>query len=109
MFYKPRRWRHWQVQRFSEAVDAVLGLYPTLTDTQVQRVVLTALGASPTREAFDFLCGVLRAAPLPEATWALDALAPKLYGDAAEVVKQCLRTRQNDDLLQRFQRLQLET
>ena len=75
---------------------------------QLQRVVLTSLGASPTDKAFDFLCGMLEAAPLPEATRALDALKPRLYGDAVETVLNHVQLRQDDALLQRFQRLQAD-
>lgn len=91
-----------------EAVTAVTESYPTLGDAQVKRVVLTSLSASPTEQAFDFLCHLLGFAPLPEATWALDALKPQLYGDRAEAVADRVQVRQDDELLRRLQRFLTE-
>ena len=91
-----------------EAVAAVTKSYPTLADAQVQRVVFTSLGASPTEQAFDFLCHLLGFAPLPEATWALDALKSQLYGDRAEAVADRVQVRRDSELLCRFQRFLAE-
>ena len=91
-----------------EAVAAVTERYSSPVDTQLQRVVLTSLGASPTQDAFDFLCHLLGFAPLPEATKALDALKPQLYGGRAEAVLERVQTRGNDELLRRFQELRAE-
>lgn len=86
-----------------EALGAVTEIYPTLADAQLRRVLLTALGGSPTEAAHDFLCHVLGQAPLQEATWALEALKPKLHDDAIrERVWEHLKARQ-DELLHKYQ------
>ena len=87
-----------------EAVDAVTRTYPTLTDTQLRRVLLTALGGSPTEAALEFLCYMLEQAPLQEATWALQSLKPKLHDDATRRrILEHLKARQDDELLHEYQ------
>ena len=86
------------------AVNAVTEVYPTLTDTQLRRVLLTALGGSAAQEALDFLCATLEMADLQEASWALEALKPKLHDEDLECrVFEQLKARQDDELLRVYQ------
>lgn len=87
-----------------EGVRKITERYPSLTDTQLKRVLLTSLGGSPTEEAVSFLCDVLKTASSQEATWALEALKPKLHDDDLERrVLEYLQARADDDLLQSYQ------
>lgn len=87
-----------------EAIENVVNLYASFDDTQLQRVILTSLGGSSTNEAVDFLCATLSNAPQQEATWALEALKPKLHDEALkDRVLEALKQRPNDDMLRRFQ------
>ena len=84
------------------AVTAAVKHYSFLDDTQLKRVLLTALGGSSTQEAFDFLLDLV-SAPKQEATWALKALGPKLMREEArESVYQVLKVRGDADLLELF-------
>jgi hypothetical protein len=87
----------------SEAISAVTALYPMLTDTQLRRVLLTALAASPTTEAFTFLCQILKDAPVNEAKWGLEALKPKLHDEENRtLIETCLAKRKDEDLLRAY-------
>ena len=82
------------------AVEKAVVLYDTLSDAQLQRVVLTALGGSPTEAALKFLLHKLTTPSEREARLALESLRPKLYDEdmKAQVLKM-LRTRQDKTLL----------
>jgi hypothetical protein len=85
----------------AEAVNAVTKLYKSLTDMQLRRVLLTALGASPASEAFNFLCQIVKDAPFDEAKWGLEALKPKLHDEESRrQIEGYLKERNNADLLQ---------
>lgn len=87
-----------------EAIQAVMANYPTLSDAQLQRVVLTALGGSPTEEAVEFLLTTLQSPEEREAQWALEALKPKLRDEALQArVLEHLQVRPSDDLLRSYQ------
>jgi hypothetical protein len=87
----------------SEAINDVTTLYETLTDTQLRRVLLTALGASPTPEAFTFLCQILKDAPVTEAKWGLEALKSKLHDEEnRNLIETCLAKRKDDELLRAY-------
>ena len=87
----------------AEAVGAVTVSYKNIKDTQLRRVLLTALGGSPTQEAFDFLCHTLETAPLPEASWALEALNIRGVEEEKRVrVASVLEARQDDALWRAF-------
>jgi hypothetical protein len=86
---------------FAEAIHAVTKLYATLTDMQLRRVLLTALGASSASEAFHFLCQIVKDAPFDEAKWGLEALKPKLHDEESRSqIERYLKERNNADLLQ---------
>jgi hypothetical protein len=87
----------------AEAVHVVTKLYPTLSDMQLRRVLLTALGASSASEAFNFLCQIVKDAPLNEARWGLEALKPKLHDEENySLIETCLTQRKDDELLQTY-------
>ncbi len=89
---------------FAEAVNAVTKLYEALPDSQLKRVLLTALGASSVSEAFNFLVQIVKDAPVNEARWGLEALKPKLFdADNKAVIEQYLKARKNDDLSKLYQ------
>ena len=87
-----------------EAIRAVTASYQMLSDVQLQRVVLTALGGSPTEEALEVLLHTLETASEREAIWALEALEPKLHSEdmKAQVLKS-IEKRQDSKLLTRYQ------
>lgn len=82
----------------AEAIHAVTKLYPTL-DAQLKRVLLTALGGSSATEAFNFLCQIVKEAPVNEAKWGLEALKSKLYdSDSKTIIEQHLAARKDKEL-----------
>jgi hypothetical protein len=88
----------------AEAVHTVTKLYPTLSDMQLRRVLITALGGSSATEAFNFLCHVIKEAPANEAKWGLEALRPKLYDtDSRTIIEQHLAERTSQELLSFYQ------
>jgi hypothetical protein len=85
---------------FAEAINAVTRLYRTLSDTQLKRVLLTALGGSSATEAFNFLCQIVKEAPVNEAKWGLEALRSKIYDeDSRKIIEKNLAERGDKDLL----------
>lgn len=87
----------------AEAINAVTKLYKILTDMQLRRVLLTALGGSSTSEAFNFLCQIVRDAPVNEAKWGLEALKPRLYDEGKTTLEAFLNERKDDELLGLYQ------
>ena len=85
-----------------EGVVKIAERYPSLTDPQLKRVLLTSLGGSPTGEAVDFLYELFKTAALPEATWALEALKPRLDDEKQTLIQSILESRQEDDLWRVF-------
>ena len=81
----------------AEAVKAVTKLYPTL-DGQLRRVLLTALGGSSATEAFNFLCSIVKEAPVNEAKWGLEALRPRLDSEGKERLETILNERKDGEL-----------
>ena len=68
----------------SQLPDAVLlatTSFTHLVDSQLRRILLSSFGISPTEEAQSFLLEQL-VEPLPEASWALQALEAKFHDDA---------------------------
>ena len=63
-----------------EAIDLVSNDYEQLVDPQLRRIILTSLSLSSTEEALEFLYDQLRE-PLPEASWAFEALKSKLHDE----------------------------
>jgi hypothetical protein len=87
----------------AEAVNAVTKLYKTLSDAQLKRVLLTALGASSASEAFNFLCQIVRDAPVNEARWGLEALKPRLDDEGKTTLEAFLKDRKDSELLRLYQ------
>lgn len=88
----------------AEAVNAVANLYKTLSDMQLKRVLLTALGASSASEAFNFLCQIVKDAPVNEAKWSLEALKPKLHDEEKRsLIETYLAKRKDDELSQTYE------
>ncbi len=87
-----------------EAIRVVTHLYKTLSDTQLRRVLLMALGASPITEAFEFLIQQLKEAPVSEARWALEALKSKRYDPDVKIrIETSLKERKSKELLEVYQ------
>jgi hypothetical protein len=82
----------------AEAVNTVTKLYTTLSDTQLKRVLLTALGGSPAAEAFNFLCQIVKEKSVNEAKWGLEALKPRLDGEGKKMLEAILNERKDDKL-----------
>jgi hypothetical protein len=88
----------------AEAINAASKLYPALSDTQLRRVLLTALGGSSATEAFNFLCQIVKEAPVNEAKWGLEALKPKLHDEEIRAqIEGYLKERNDTDLLRMYQ------
>jgi hypothetical protein len=81
----------------AEAIHAVSKLYSTL-DAQLKRVLLTALGGSSATEAFNFLCQIVKEAPVNEAKWGLEALKPRLDSEGKERLEAVLDERKDGEL-----------
>jgi hypothetical protein len=87
----------------AEAIHAVSNLYPALSDTQLRRVLLTALGGSSATEAFNFLCSIVKEAPVNEAKWGLEALKSKLHDEENRTqIEDYLNERNDAALLQMY-------
>jgi hypothetical protein len=82
-----------------EAITEVTTLYPALSDLQVKRIVLTSLGISSTREAFDFLYDRLTKGDAHEVKWALTALTSKRHDEERKSLIANEVTKRNDDVL----------
>ncbi len=88
----------------AEAIHAVTKLYPALSDAQLRRVLLTALGGSSATEAFNFLCQIVKTAPVHEAKWGLEALKSKVYdSESKTMIEQHLAERKDKELLSFYQ------
>jgi HEAT repeat protein len=87
----------------AEAVNGVSRLYSTFNDLQLRRILLTALGASPTTEAYTFLLESIKEAPIGEAKWALESLKPKQHDpDVKREIEACLQKRKSKELLEMY-------
>lgn len=85
----------------AEGINAITKLYKTLSDAQLKRVLLTALGGSSASEAFNFLCQIVKDGSVSEAKWSLEALKPKLHDEESHaVITKLLKERNDDELLQ---------
>ncbi len=80
-----------------EAIQKVTSNYDEFEDEQLQRILLTSLGASPAQEAVEFLYLCLEK-DLPDAKWALTALEPKLHNDEIREKVNTILDRRDDDL-----------
>lgn len=86
----------------AEAVNGATKLYTTL-DAQLRRVLLTALRGSSASEAFNFLCQIVKDAPVNEAKWGLEALKPKLHDEESRsLIEKYLKERSDEDLWQAY-------
>ena len=82
------------------AVEKAIQQYAHLIDEQIKRILLTSLGSSSIPKAQTFLLKMLGSNE-QEATWALDALKPKLHNeDIREQVIEHVRQREDPSLLQ---------